>query len=93
MRLGALDDPATYRAACAEHAAMVFLSGTDLATTNKAFTIRKATAAPTPVAVATSRGSVDVLELVGQTWSCRSVTCWLRPSPGARSWGGRRWPS
>jgi voltage-gated potassium channel len=63
--VGALDDPATYRAAHADHAAMVVAAGSDQANTNVAFTVREVTDAGILVATANSKDSVDVLHLAG----------------------------
>lgn len=62
---GALDDPATYRAARAERAAMVLAAGSDQANTNIAFTVREVTTGGVLVATASSRDAIDVLDLAG----------------------------
>ncbi|QBI18709.1 potassium channel protein [Egibacter rhizosphaerae] len=63
--VGTLDDPATYRAARVEAARMVFTAASDQANTNVAFTVREVSDAPVIVATATSRDSMDVLDLAG----------------------------
>jgi voltage-gated potassium channel len=63
--VGALDDPETYRAAQADQAAMLVTARGDQANTNVAFTMREVTDKGIVVATASSRDSVDVLELAG----------------------------
>ncbi len=63
--VGRLDDPETYRAGRAEHAALIVTARSDQANTNVAFTVREVTGASTVVATATSPDSMDVLELAG----------------------------
>lgn len=65
VMVGALDDPATYRAARAGRAAMVLTAASDQTNTNVAFTVREVTDAGVLVATANSRDSVDVLHLAG----------------------------
>jgi len=64
VMVGDLDDPATYAAARADHAAVVVTTQSDPANANIAFTARGATTAPI-VATANSPAAVDVLELAG----------------------------
>jgi voltage-gated potassium channel len=63
--VGEHDDPATYRAARADRAAMVLTAGSDQANTNVAFTVREVTDAGILIATANSKDSVDVLHLAG----------------------------
>jgi voltage-gated potassium channel len=63
--VGEHDDPATYRAARADRAAMVLTAGSDQANTNVAFTVREVTDAGILIATASSKDSVDVLHLAG----------------------------
>lgn len=65
VMVGALDDPATYRAARAERAVMVVTAASDQTNTNVAFTVREVTDAGVLVATANSPDSVDVLHLAG----------------------------
>jgi voltage-gated potassium channel len=63
--VGQLDDPATYRAARVERAAMVVAARSDQENTNIAFTVREVTDAGLVVTTANSPDAVDVLELAG----------------------------
>ena len=63
--VGDLDDPATYRTARADQAAMVLSAGTDQANTNVAFTVREVSETCLIVATAGSEDAIDVLELAG----------------------------
>ncbi len=63
--VGDLDDPATYRAARAEQAALLVTARSDQMNTNIAFTVREVSDRTTVVATADSNDSVDVLELAG----------------------------
>jgi voltage-gated potassium channel len=65
VMVGDLDDPATYRAARVEQAAMVLTARSDQANTNVAFTVREVTDAGLVVATAHSGDAVDVLHLAG----------------------------
>ncbi|WP_052665437.1 potassium channel family protein [Nitriliruptor alkaliphilus] len=65
VMLGALDDPATYRAARVEHAALVATTSTDTANTNIVFTVREMSETVPIVATANSSASIDILELAG----------------------------
>jgi voltage-gated potassium channel len=65
VMVGDLDDPATYRAARVEHAAMVLTARSDQANTNVAFTVREVTDAGLVVATAQAGDAVDVLHLAG----------------------------
>jgi voltage-gated potassium channel len=65
VMVGALDDPATYRAARVERAAMVLTARSDQANSNVAFTVREVTDAGLVVATANSEDAVDVLHLAG----------------------------
>jgi voltage-gated potassium channel len=62
---GALDDPETYRAARASQAAMLVTARSDTVNTNLVFTLREVTDAGIVVATASSRDSIDVLQLAG----------------------------
>ncbi|MEX1177914.1 MAG: NAD-binding protein [Nitriliruptor sp.] len=62
---GALDDPATYRRARVEHAALVATTRADTTNTNIAFTVRERSEDVPIVATADSSASVDILELAG----------------------------
>jgi len=63
--VGDLDEPATYRAARADQAAMLVTARSDEVNTNIAFTLREVTDAGVLVATANSKDSVDVLHLAG----------------------------
>jgi Trk K+ transport system NAD-binding subunit len=65
VMVGDLDDPATYRAARVEHAALVATTQPDTTNTNIVFTVREINASVPIVATASSAASVDVLELAG----------------------------
>jgi voltage-gated potassium channel len=65
VMVGALDDPATYRAARLSQAALLVTARSDTANTNICFTAREVTDAGVIVATATSADSIDVLELAG----------------------------
>lgn len=65
VMVGELDDPAAYRAAGVERAALVATTRTDTTNTNVAFTVREISADVTIVATANSEASVDILELAG----------------------------
>jgi voltage-gated potassium channel len=65
VMLGDIDDPATYRSARAESAAMVVAAQRDTTNTNIAFTVREISDAVSIVAVASFQASVDILELAG----------------------------
>jgi voltage-gated potassium channel len=65
VMVGPLDDPATYRAARVEQAAMVVTARSDQANSNVAFTVREVTDRGTVVATANSEDAVDVLHLAG----------------------------
>ena len=64
MMVGDLDDPATYTAARADHAAVVVTTQSDPANANIAFTARGVTSAPI-VATASSPAAVGVVGLAG----------------------------
>ncbi len=63
--VGPVDDPATWRAARVEHAALVFTARGDAANANVVFTVREVTSSGHVVSTANSPDSVDVLELAG----------------------------
>jgi Trk K+ transport system NAD-binding subunit len=63
--VGDLDDPATYRAAQAQQAAMVVSARGDTTNTNVAFTVREVTDRGAVVVTANAPDSVDVLQLAG----------------------------
>jgi voltage-gated potassium channel len=65
VMVGPLDDPATYRAARVDQAAMVVTARSDQANSNVAFTVREVTDHGTVVATANSEDAVDVLHLAG----------------------------
>jgi voltage-gated potassium channel len=65
VMVGAVDDPATYRALRMDQAAMIVAAGNDQTNTNITFTVREVTNAPLIVVTANSVDSVDVLELAG----------------------------
>jgi voltage-gated potassium channel len=65
VMVGDLDDPATYRAARVEQAAMVVTARSDQANSNVAFTVREVTDRSIVVATAQSPDAVDVLHLAG----------------------------
>jgi voltage-gated potassium channel len=63
--LGALDDPATYRNARVDQAAMVVATRNDPTNTNIAFTVREIAPAVEILATANSPASIDILEIAG----------------------------
>jgi Trk K+ transport system NAD-binding subunit len=65
VMVGSLDDPDTYRAARVDQAALVAATRTDTANTNITFTVREISRDVLVVATASSRASVDILELAG----------------------------
>ncbi len=65
VMLGALDDPATYRHARVEQAAVVAATRTDVANTNITFTVRETSRQVPIVATASSPASIDILQLAG----------------------------
>jgi voltage-gated potassium channel len=67
--VGDLDDPATYRAARVESAALLAATRTDTTNTNIAFTVREISPEVPIVATASKAASVDILHLAG----CGSV--------------------
>ncbi len=62
---GALDDPATYRAARVDQAALVAATSADTTNTNIAFTVRELSETVPIVATANHTASIDILELAG----------------------------
>jgi voltage-gated potassium channel len=62
---GAVDDPATYRAARVEQAALVAITNADTTNTNIAFTVRELTETVPMVATVDAEASIDILELAG----------------------------
>jgi voltage-gated potassium channel len=62
---GALDDPATYRNARVEQAALVAATNADTTNTNIAFTVRELSETVPIVATADAEASIDILELAG----------------------------
>ena len=65
--LGDPDDPEAWRNARVDQAALVATTGTDIANTHVAFTVRTISEDVPIVSTATHRDSVDVLELAGST--------------------------
>ncbi len=65
VMVGDLDDPATYRAARVEGAALVATTRSDTENTNIVFTIREMDAHVPISATASSSASVDILDLAG----------------------------
>ncbi len=65
VMVGALDDPATYRNARVEQAALVIATQSDEINTNIAFTVREIAPDVEIVASANSPASVDILEIAG----------------------------
>jgi Trk K+ transport system NAD-binding subunit len=65
VMVGALDDPATYRNARVEQAALVIATQTDQINTNIAFTVREIAPDVGIVASANSPASVDILQIAG----------------------------
>ncbi|MDP8927558.1 MAG: NAD-binding protein [Actinomycetota bacterium] len=65
VMVGELDDPATYRAARVDQAALVASTQRDTTSTNIAFTIRELNETVPIAAIASSAASVDILELAG----------------------------
>lgn len=63
--LGEVDDPATYRNASVERAALVVASQRDTTNTNIAFTVREISPQVSIVATASSPASIDILQLAG----------------------------
>jgi len=67
VMVGPLDDPATWRAARVDRAALVATTGSDTTNTNVTFTIRETGATLPIVATASADASVDILQLAGCT--------------------------
>lgn len=65
VMVGALDDPATYRAARVDKAAVVVAGRTDTANTNIVFTVQEISASTPIVSTANTEASVDILYLAG----------------------------
>lgn len=65
VMVGALDDPATYRSARVDAAAMVIATRNDPTNTNIAFTVREIAPEVEILATANSPASVDILEIAG----------------------------
>lgn len=65
VMVGAVDDPATYRAARVEAAALVATTLPDTTNTNVAFTVREIDATVPIAATCSSSASLDVLRLAG----------------------------
>lgn len=65
VMVGDLDDPASYRAAHVESAALVAATRTDVANTNITFTVREISRTVPIVATVSSPASIDILELAG----------------------------
>jgi Trk K+ transport system NAD-binding subunit len=65
VMFGDLDDPASYRAAHVESAALVAATRTDVANTNITFTVREISRTVPVVATVSSPASIDILELAG----------------------------
>ncbi|HUP20640.1 MAG TPA: NAD-binding protein, partial [Gemmatimonadota bacterium] len=64
---GAIDDEETYRAARADHAAMVLANLDDPTNTNITLTVREVAPDVPLIAIATDEDAIDVLELSGAT--------------------------
>ncbi|MFQ3594147.1 MAG: NAD-binding protein, partial [Gemmataceae bacterium] len=67
VMLGDVDDPATYRNARLEQAALVVATQRDTTNTNIAFTVREISGQVAIVAIASASASVDILQLAGCT--------------------------
>ena len=65
VMVGALDDPATYRHARVDQAAMVVATRNDPTNTNIAFTVREIAPDVLILATANSPASIDILEIAG----------------------------
>jgi Trk K+ transport system NAD-binding subunit len=65
VMVGALDDPATYRNARVDQAAMVVATRNDPTNTNIAFTVREIAPEVQILATANSPASIDILEIAG----------------------------
>lgn len=65
VMVGPLDDPATYRSARVDQAAMVIATRSDPANTNIAFTVREITPDVEILATANSSASIDILQIAG----------------------------
>lgn len=65
VMVGPLDDPATYRAARLENAALVVATRPDTANTNIVFTAQEITSKVPILATANTRASVEILRLAG----------------------------
>jgi Trk K+ transport system NAD-binding subunit len=65
VMVGAFDDPATYRSARIDEAAMVIATRSDPANTNIAFTVREIAPDVEILATANSSASIDILEIAG----------------------------
>lgn len=65
VMVGDLDDPATYRAARVERAALMATTASDVANTNITFTVREIAPSVPIVATASSDASIDILQLAG----------------------------
>lgn len=65
VMVGDLDDPATYRAARVESAALVAATRSDVANTNITFTVREITREVPMIATVSSPASIDILQLAG----------------------------
>ena len=65
VMVGAFDDPATFRAARADRAALVAATQSDTTNTNIAFTVQEIADDVPLVATANTSASVDILELAG----------------------------
>ncbi|MCD9624032.1 potassium channel family protein [Rhabdothermincola salaria] len=67
VMVGALDDPASFRAARVDQAALVVATEGDTTNTNVAFTVQEITHDVPIVATANRHASVDILEMAGCT--------------------------
>ncbi len=65
VMLGAIDDPAAYRAARVEQAALVATTHVDTTNANVIFTVREISPTVPLVATATKEASIDILRLAG----------------------------
>ena len=65
VMVGSLDDPATFREARVDRAALVAVTQSDMVNTNVVFTVQEISDSVAIVATANSPASVDILELAG----------------------------
>lgn len=67
VMVGSLDDPAAYRAARVQNAALVAATKSDTANANTTFTVREISATVPVAATVSNPASADILELAGAT--------------------------